>query len=54
MNKEEKYRNELFELLKLTIPSQDEKELSFLKELIISKDIDNEAMLKKLEDLWIE
>lgn len=50
-NNELKYRKELFELLKDSFGEVDENELKLLEDLILSDNVDNKEMLKRIKNL---
>ena len=51
MNKEEKYRDEIFKLVIDTLENSETLEVKLLKELFLSEKIDNSLLIKKIKDL---
>jgi hypothetical protein len=51
INKEEKYRAEIFELLKSTIDINDLEMIALFNDLFLSDSIDNNQLLKKIISL---
>ena len=51
MNKEEKYRDEIFKLLKDTLEGINDAEMELLKELFLDEKIDNDMLINKIKDL---
>ena len=51
MNKEEKYRNEIFSLLIETLEVNNASEIKLLKDLFLSEKIDNDSLIEKIKGL---
>ena len=49
MNKEEKYRSEIFKLLSNALEGTNPKELKLLNELFMSEKIENESLIEKIK-----